>query len=122
MLCNKRYLVINFTLAFGNKAEIISYDEGDLQRRLVECLKLKILSSFPQHKNNKRVKRARAVTINQDVYCICRRTCFKEDTADNFMAPCFVCYEWYHKKCMKIPVNVFCSDSIAKLWRCKTCK
>ena len=58
--------------------------------------------------------------MNRDVYCICRRTYFKEDTddsSDNFMALCCVGYEWYHKKCMKIPMNVFCSGSIAKLWR-----
>ena len=28
------------------------------------------------------------------------------------MAPCCVCYEWYHKKFMKIPMNVFRSDGI----------
>ena len=96
MLCNKRYLVINVILAFGNKPEIISYDEGDLQHDLVECLKSEIFSPSPEYKNNKWVKEARAVTINQDVCCICRRTCFKEDTddsPDNVMAPCCVCYE-----------------------------
>ena len=29
-----------------------------------------------------------------------------------------VCYEWYHMEC----INVFRSDSIAKMWRCKFCE
>ena len=112
------------TLAFGNKLEVITYDESNLRRHLsVECLKSKKFSPFPEYKNNKRVKRARAVTIKQDVHFVCCRTYFKKDTndsTDKFMASCCVCYEWYYKKCMKIPMNVFRSDSIAKLWRCKS--
>ena len=50
---------------------MISYDEGNLWCHLVECLKLKKFTPFPEYKNNKRVKWARAVTINRDVYCIC---------------------------------------------------
>ena len=103
------------TLAFGNKTEMISYDKGNLRHHLFKCLKWDKFSPFP------RVKRARGVTISQDVYCICRRRYFKEDkddSADSFLAPCCVCYEWYHKKCM----NLFPSDSVAKLRRCKPCK
>ena len=103
------------TLAFGDKPKMISYDESNLWRRPVEYLKLDKFSPFPEYKNNKRVKRARAVTINWDFYCICPGSYFKEDIedrTDNFMAPCCVCYEWYHKKFMKIPMNVFRSDSI----------
>ena len=44
------------TLEFGNKSEVISYDEGNLRRHLVECLKSKKYNPFPEYKNNKRVK------------------------------------------------------------------
>ena len=85
------------TLAFGNKLEVITYDESNLRRHLsVECLKSKKFSPFPEYKNNKRVKRARAVTIKQDVHFVCCRTYFKKDTndsTDKFMASCCVCYE-----------------------------
>ena len=96
--CGLFAIAFAVTLAFGDKPEMISYDEGSLRRNLVECLKSDKFSLFPEYKDNKRVKRVRAVTINRDVYCICRRTYFKEDTdnsTDNFMVPCCVCYKCY---------------------------
>ena len=44
------------TLVFGNKPQVKSYDEGNLRRHLVECLKSKNFTPFPEYKNNKRVK------------------------------------------------------------------
>ena len=91
--CGLFVIAFAVILAFGNKPEMISYDEGNLRRHLVECLKLEKFIPFPEYKNNKQVKRVRAVTINPDVYCICYRTCFKKDTGnitDNFMALCCV--------------------------------
>ena len=85
---------LQLPVAFGNKPEVITYDESNLRRHLVECLKSKKFSPFPEYKNNKRVKRARAVTINQDVYCICCGTYFKKDandSTDKFMASRCVC-------------------------------
>ena len=71
------------------------------------------------------MKLARAVTFYRDDCCIFSRTCFKEDTEDStndLMTLCRVLYEWYHKKCMKISMNVFQRDSIAKPWRSKSWK
>ena len=121
--CGLFAIVFSVTQAFGNKPEVITYNEGNLRCYLFGCFKLKKLSPFLEYENNRRVKRARAVTSNQNVYSISRRTCFKEgtdDSTDNFTAPCCVCYEWYRKKCMKIPMNIFRTDNIAKLWRCKS--
>ena len=70
--CGLFAIAFAVTLAFGNKPEVISYDEGTLRRHLVECLKSKKFIPIPEYKNNKRIKRARAVTVNRDVYCICR--------------------------------------------------
>ena len=36
------------TLAIGNKPEVISYDEGNLRRHLVEYLKSPKFSPFPE--------------------------------------------------------------------------
>ena len=89
-----------------------------------KCLKLGKFSPYPLI-NGKRQKRAKEITITEDAYCTCRRAYFQEDTEespDNFMAPCCICQDWYHKKCMNIPLKVFRSDTVAEVWMCKSCK
>ena len=52
------------------------------------------------------------------------RTYFQEDTEespDNFVAPRCICQDWYHKKCMNIPLKVFQDDTVAEVWKCKSC-
>ena len=67
-------------------------------------------------------KKTKEIKITKDVYCTCRRTYFKEDTEespDSFMAPCCIFQDWYHKKCMNIPLKVF--RSVVEVWKCKSC-
>ena len=73
----------------------------------------------------KTTKKANEIAITEDVYRTCRKTCFSEDTEeslDNFLAPCCICQDWYHKKYMNIPLKVFRSDTVAEVWKCKYCK
>ena len=48
--CGLFVIAFAVILAFGNKPEMISYDEGNLRRHLVECLKLEKFSPFPEYK------------------------------------------------------------------------
>ena len=38
-----------------------------------------------------------------------------EESPDNVMAPYSICQDWYHKKCMNIPLKVFRSDTVAEV-------
>ena len=91
----------------GENVENSSFDVTLMHDQLLVCLQLEKCSLFP--KINKRVH-CRSVSLFFDVYCICREAYFIDDVkSDNgcFMANCSSCGEWYHKKCMKIPVKVF---------------
>ena len=86
--------------------------------------KIRQVFSIPSNKW-KTTKKAEEITITKDVYCTCRRTYFQKDTEgspDNFMAPCCICQDWYHKKCMNIPLKVFRGDTVAEVWKCKSYK
>ena len=48
--CGLFAIAFAVTLAFGNKPKMISYDEGNLPRHLVECLKSETFSSFQNTK------------------------------------------------------------------------
>ena len=111
-------------LALGDNPALVTYEQTSLRFHLNKCLKLGKFSQYPLI-NRKRQKRAKEITITNDVYCTCRRTYFQEDTEEspyNFMAPCCICEDLYHKKCMNIPVKVFRSDTVAEVWKCKSCK
>ena len=112
------------TLALGDNPALVAYEKISLRFHLTKCLKLGKFSPYLLI-NGKRQERAKKITITKDAYCTCRRTYFQEDTEespDNFMAPCCICQDWYHKKCMNIPLKVFRSDTAAEVWKCKSCK
>lgn len=35
-----------------------------------------------------------------------------EKNHGNFITSCWICKEWYHKKCMNIPLKVFFSENV----------
>lgn len=110
-------------LAFNNDPTTCSYDQSLMRKHLISCLESGLFQPFPKLEN-KRSRKCRATKVVRNVYCICRRTYFDQDSDDdprNFMAPCSVCKEWFHKSCSNIPVRVFRDDSIAKNWKCKSC-
>ena len=111
-------------LALGDNPALVTYEQTSLRFHLNKCLKLGKFSQYPLI-HRKQQKRAKEITITNDIYCTCRRTYFQEDTEEspyNVMAPCCICEDWYHKKCMNIPVKVFRSDTVAEVWKCKSCK
>ena len=122
--CGVFSIAFAVTLALGDNSALVTYKQTLLRFHLNKCLKLGKFSPYPLI-NGKRQKRAKEITITKDVYCTCRRTYFQEDTEespDNFMAPCCICQDWYHKNCMNIPLKVFRSGTVAEVWKWKSCK
>ena len=100
-----------------------SFDVNLMCDHLLVCLQLQKFSPFP--KTNKRVYRCRSVSLFFDVYCICREAYFHDDVKSDdgyFMANCNSCGEWYHKKCMNIPVKVFRDEKYHMQWKCSACR
>ena len=120
--CGAFAIAFAVCIAFGKNPGEIAFDYFQLRKHLEHCLKENRFTPFPEVNN--RVKRAKSTKVNHEVYCVCRRPYFPEDTeesSDNFMVPCSVCTEWFHKSCMKIPMEVFKSDKSAGKWKCNTC-
>ena len=122
--CGVFSIAFAVTLSLGDNPALVTYEQTMFRFHLNKCLKLGKFSLCPVV-NGKRQKRAKEIAITKDVYCTCRRTYFQEDTEEspyNFMAPCCICEDLYHKKCMNVPVKVFRSDTVAEVWKCKSCK
>ena len=89
------------------------------------------LTSLPAEKlspflnTNKRVYLCRSVSLFFAVNCICRKAYFHDNVKLDdgyFMANCNSCGEWYHKKCMNIPVKVFRDEKHHIQWKCSVCR
>ena len=104
--CGVFSIAFAVTLSLGDNPALVTYEQTMFRFHLNKCLKLGKFSLCPVI-NGKRQKRGKEIAITKDVYCTCRRTYFQEDTEespDTFMAPCCICQDWYHKKCMNIPL------------------
>ena len=115
---------IAFAVTLGDNPALVTYEQTSLRFHLNKFLKLGTFFPYPVI-NGKRQKGAKDIITTKDVYCTCRRTYFQEDTEespDTFMAPCCTCQDWYHKKSMNIPLKVFRSDTVAEVWKSKSCK
>ena len=109
-------------VCFGLPPNESCYDVIEMRNHLSTCLQLQELSPFP--KISRRVPRCRFFQRYINIFCVCRQNFFMSDTkdsADNFMARCSICYEWFHKKCMSISKKVFSSEDEHKKWKCSNC-
>ena len=101
----------------------VHYDEPLMRKHLFQCLANKEISSFP--KSTKRLKtKGRRTLLFLDVYCLCRDVFIESETEtdkEKYMVMCSSCGDWYHKKCLKIPVKIFKSDKLASTWHCTKC-
>ena len=85
------------------KGENSLFDIALMRDPLKVCLQLEKLSPFPQ--TNKRLYCCRSISsfFDWEAY-------FHDDVKSDdgyFMENCSGCGEWYHKKCMKVQVQVF---------------
>ena len=84
------------------------------------CLKNGVFSPFPRR--TERSKVCASTILFVDVYCICRRPFFEYEVEEDpkmSMANCSKCNEWYHRKCVTIPKNIFENSRLD--WVCPYC-
>ena len=103
-----------FSVAFlidaldGNNDIGQNYNDKEMRFHFLICLLNKVFSPFP--KSTERSKVCASKILFVDVYYICRRPFFEYEVEEHpkmFMAKCRKCSEWYHRKCVTIPGNIF---------------
>ena len=107
------------SLAFREDPSNSTYDSAALRPHLIKCLKSGRISPFPKIEG-KRVVRCKPSTHTVEIFCSCRTPWTAQRNSSYDMAQCYMCSEWYHKRCEKIPLAVFCEKQ--KTWFCRGCK
>lgn len=106
------------SVAFGENPTTCQYDKSKMRGHLIQCLEEGQMQPFPQYLPQKRIHRCKQARLVLSVYCSCRSIC-RYDSSDP-MVECSRCFEWYHKKCEKIPKNIFQNKHVE--YFCKACK
>ena len=87
-------------LAFGQDPSKFRFDVLKMRPHLVECLKLKKMSPFPEMKpgcSDIVLSRRKFYTV--ELFCSCRMPYEKPKNEADLMAQCSVCSEWFHERC-----------------------
>ena len=86
-------------VCFGLPPNESCYDVIEMRNHLSTCLQLQ--ESSPFLNISRRVPHCRFFQWYIDISCVCQQNFFMsnmKDCADNFMARCSICFEWFHKK------------------------
>ena len=98
-----------FKLSFVNKEDLanISFDEKKLGDHSYDCYKKERLIPSPSAKKN--VRRNTAKLISTELFCSSRMPRAKQNarSVELQMTECDNCMEWFHRKCQRIPDQVF---------------
>ena len=95
-------------LAFGQDPSKLRFDVPKMRSHLVECLKLKKMSPFPEMKpgcSDIVLSKRKFYTI--ELFCSCRMPYEKPKSEADLMAQCGSCKEWFHQRCEKIALEIF---------------
>ena len=87
-------------LAFGQDPSKLRFDVPKMRSHLVECLKLKKMSPFPEMKpgcSDIVLSKRKFYTI--ELFCSCRMPYEKPKSEADLMAKCGSCKEWFHQRC-----------------------
>ena len=116
-----------FSLAFATSLlnnedpSNVAYSQEKLREHLIHCHQKGKLTSFPKDNiQSKPLRRAKSKSIPLELYCVCRLPWDNTDKAniDYHMAQCDKCSSWFHRKCAKIPDEVFKKKTS---WHCRLC-
>ena len=119
--CGPFALAFATSLLNNDDPSQIVYDEVKLREHLIQCHNKGKLTSFPKGVlHNKPIRRANAISISMKLHCACRLPWDSSDEAESeyHMAQCDKCSSWFHRKCAKIPSEVF--DKKIQ-WQCSLC-
>ena len=95
-------------LAFGQDPSKLRFDVPKMRSHLVECLKVKSMSPFPEMKPgccDVLLSKRKFYTI--ELFCSCRMPYEKPKSEADLMAQCGSCKEWFHQRCEKIALEIF---------------
>ena len=96
-------------LAFGQDPSKQRFEVTKMRAHLVECLKLKKMTPFPEMKpgfgSDVVVCRRKYYTV--ELFCSCRMPYEKPKSEADLMAQCGSCKEWFHQRCEKIALEIF---------------
>lgn len=96
-------------LAFGMDPSKLRFDVSKMRPHLVECLKLKKMSPFPEMKpgasSDLVLSKRKFYTV--ELFCSCRMPYEKPKSESDLMAQCGGCKEWFHQRCEKIALEIF---------------
>ena len=108
------------SLAYGDDPTELLYDDNQLCRHLLYCLKKENMERFPSKPPKTRAIRCKKQVDAVELFCSCRKP-WKEGEVDNRfdMAQCFTCAEWFHRLCERIPARIFNKEK--SVWNCNSC-
>ena len=95
-------------LAFGQDPSKLRFDVPKMRQHLVECLKSKKMSPFPEMKpGSSDVVLSKRKFYTVELFCSCRMPYEKPKSEADLMAQCGSCKEWFHQRCEKIALEIF---------------
>ncbi|XP_028410162.1 uncharacterized protein LOC114532775 [Dendronephthya gigantea] len=94
-------------LALGQDPSKLRYDVPKMRPHLVECLKLKKMSPFPEMKPGSEIVLSKRKFYTVELFCSCRMPYEKPKSEADLMAQCGSCKEWFHQRCEKIALEIF---------------
>ncbi|XP_028409955.1 uncharacterized protein LOC114532611 [Dendronephthya gigantea] len=86
-------------LALGQDPSKLRYDVPKMRPHLVECLKLKKMSPFPEMKPGSEIVLSKRKFYTVELFCSCRMPYEKPKSEADLMAQCGSCKEWFHPQC-----------------------
>jgi len=109
-------IAIAVGLAFGKNPCTVKFAaEGEMKKHLVNCLKSKTISPFPEVKCTRESKLSLPRQI--EVYCVCRMP----SSYDELMIQCSNCEEWFHEDHHLPPIPKSAIENPREKWVCCDC-
>ena len=110
-------------LLYGNSPWNVSHQHEKMQQHLFIYLQQDSFTLF--RRASAKACKTRSFTYNLDFYCTCRDVYFEDDIEKDegyFMAQCCSCYDWFHRKRLLIPDEIFLDEQKHEPWYCVGCK
>ena len=103
--------LIFYLACVGENPSELHYIQHDFRNHLFKCLEANLVTPFPR-RNRKRKGGNRGQT-SFGIFCTCRLPAYGK------MISCSSCHEWFHRKCVVTPTEVWRRKEVD--WYCNSC-
>jgi hypothetical protein len=117
--CGLFALAFATALCAGKDPHKCSFDQNRMRSHLELCLEKGEITEFPASIKPRRCSSSVKCVKSVQVYCTCRLPWVKAVDIYRDLAQCGHCKEWFHQKCMDIPIAAFVEQSY--IWFCTSC-